>query len=82
MTQAPRDNGISRVLACDGDYRVEHLLEEATLVWSDGSVFVGDHYGDPSCALINEAAGGCVSGGEGLVICRFEPGFPSGVDDP
>jgi hypothetical protein len=66
------------VLAADGEYRIEHFYENVALVWRGGSADIGDHYGDPTCAVINSSAGWCVTGGEGLVICHFEGGLPRG----
>lgn len=54
-----------------GDYIIECHYETSLLSWSDGNLDIGDHYGDPSCALINAANGWCLTGGEGLVICLF-----------
>ncbi len=66
------------VLATEGEYRIEHFYEQASLAWRGGSVDIGEHYGDPICAVINPQAGWCATGGEGLVICHFEGGLPRG----
>src|SRR5437763_17210482 len=71
--------GVARpVLAVEGERRIEHAYETATLAWNGGSIAIGDHYGDPDCAVINVEGGWCVTGGEGLVVCHFEGGLPAG----
>lgn len=72
----PEDNN---VLCSDGDYTITHSHEDAFLIWPADRLVVGDHYGNPTCAIINLSDNWCLTGGEGLVICRFEDGFPSGA---
>lgn len=74
----PEADAVRQVLAVDGEYKIEHLFENARLVWSGGSIDIGDHYGDPDCGLINANTGWCATGGEGLVIYHFEGGLPKG----
>jgi hypothetical protein len=55
----------------DGDYVIEHHYENCYFSWPGGGLDLGDHYGDPTCGLINASEGWCLSGGEGLVISLF-----------
>jgi hypothetical protein len=65
-----------------GDYRMVQIFDMAQLTWPGGEMIVGDHfYADPQCAVIDEARGWCVSGGQGLEICLFEDGLPRGAAD-
>ena len=66
-----------KILCSDGEYVVEHEYEQAWLRWPGGSHPVGDHYGDPTCAVMSALEGWCVTGGEGLVITLFEAGLPA-----
>jgi len=66
------------ILYRDGDYVIEHSDEDAWLSWPGGRIHVGAFYGDPSCAVINARDGWCAAGGDGLVICLFEGGMPTG----
>jgi hypothetical protein len=72
--------GVSmRTTLCrDGDYVIEHEYEQTYLRWPGGAYPLGDHYGDPTCAVTNAVDGWCVTGGEGLVITLFEDGLPAG----
>src|SRR3712207_1504985 len=53
------------------DYVLEHHYENASLSWPGGGLHIGDHYGDPTCGVINASDGWCLTGGEGLIICLF-----------
>jgi hypothetical protein len=58
-----------RELARSRNYAVLHEYEEAFLETSDGRrVSLGSFYGDPECALIDEAERWCVVAGCGLVV--------------
>jgi hypothetical protein len=59
-------------------YVIEHEYELAYLRWSGGTYPLGEHYGDPMCAVMNTPDGWCVTGGQGLVITIFEDGLPEG----
>ena len=67
-----------RRLATAGNHEVWHAFERAYLSWPGGELFIADHYGDPTCAVIDVAGGWCMTGGEGLVLCRFDAGLPVG----
>jgi hypothetical protein len=73
---------VRRILAEDGDYRIWHEYEHATLEWPGGALPIGDHYGDPTCALISSAGGWCLTAGEGLIVCLFDGGLPRGSASP
>ena len=75
----PEADAVRPVLAVDGECRIKHVFEDAKLVWSGGSIEIGDHYGDPNCGLVNTCVGWCATGGEGLVICHFDGGLPKGT---
>ena len=66
------------ILCSVDDYTISRHHEDTILTWPDGRISVGDHYGDPTCAVINPSNNWCLSGGEGLVICCFEGGMPCG----
>jgi len=71
-----------RLLCRDGDHAVAEHFEEAVLLWPDGRFIMGDFYGHPSCAIINHKGSWCLAGGEGLIVCFFEDGLPSGPSSP
>jgi hypothetical protein len=77
MNQNPSSDAQWSVLASHGAYRIERLYETARLAWADGDIIIGDHYGDPTSAVLSVCGGWCVTGGEGLVICRFASRLPS-----
>jgi hypothetical protein len=54
-----------------GGYVIVHEYETAWLCWQGGKLLIGDHYGDPSCALIDPDGAWCLTAGEGLVVCLF-----------
>ena len=60
-------------LCRQGGYVIEHEYETAWLRWQGGKLLIGDHYGDPSCALIDPAGAWCLTAGEGVIVCRFSP---------
>ena len=62
-----------RELCRQGDYRIEHEYEAAWLAWPGGRLPIGEHYGDPTCALIDPDGAWCLTAGEGVIICRFTP---------
>jgi hypothetical protein len=73
----------SECLDRDGDYSIVDRFDMAFLVWPDGELIVGDHcHCDPTCAVVNQIGGWCVSGGQGLDIRLFEDGLPQGPDTP
>ncbi len=67
---------MKKTLCSQGDYTIDHEYEATYLRWPGGHYPVGEHYGEPTCAVINEIDGWCVTGGEGLVVTAFEQGFP------
>jgi hypothetical protein len=71
---------MKRILCSEAEYTIEHEYEQAYLRWPGGTCPLGDHYGDPTCAVMNATDGWCVTGGEGLVITLFHGGFPVGSD--
>lgn len=62
-----------RELCRQGGYLIEHEYETAWLRWQGGKLVIGDHYGDPTCALIDPAGAWCLTAGEGVIVCRFSP---------
>ena len=62
-----------RELCRQGGYVIEHEYETAWLRWQGGRLLIGDHYGDPTCALIDPAGAWCLTAGEGVIVCRFSP---------
>lgn len=66
--------------ATPSGFRIRHDFEDAWLEWPGGRLPLGDHYGDPTCALLNPDEGWCVVGGEGLVI--HDVGAPFTVAAP
>jgi hypothetical protein len=73
------------ILCWEGIYTVQHFSEDTYLVWKEGAsdlevgrIELADHYGDPTCAVINSLNGWCATGGEGLAVSSFKGGFPSG----
>lgn len=61
-------------------FRINHDFEYAILEWPSGSLALGDHYGDPTCALVCPEHGWCVVGGEGIVVFDFGGSFS--LDNP
>ena len=69
------------ILASGADgFQIWHDYEYALLHWEGGSLPLGDHYGDPACALLSPDHGWCVIGGEGIVV--FDFGGPFSRNDP
>jgi hypothetical protein len=75
---------ITPCLLVEDKYTVEHFSEDTWLLWKEdasglegGRIELADHYGDPTCAVINSINGWCATGGEGLVVSIFNDGFPS-----
>ena len=62
-----------RELCRQGDYRIEHEYEAAWLAWPGGRLAIGEHYGDPTCALIDPDVAWCLTAGEGVIVCLFSP---------
>lgn len=52
-------------------YRVTHEYEQTFVEWPGGELEIGNHYGDPVCAVLDAEAGLCVIGGEGLCVTKF-----------
>jgi hypothetical protein len=65
-----------KTLRREGAYSIRCSHERAFLCWAGGGLDIGDHYGDPKCAVMDVAQGWCVTGGEGLEIRIFDKGFP------
>ena len=59
------------ILAAAAGFRIRYDYEDAVLEWPGGRLALGDHYGDPACALLDLDQGWCVVGGEGLVVHDF-----------
>jgi hypothetical protein len=71
---------VKKILFSEGEYIIAHEYEQAYLRWPGGTYPLGDHYGDPTCAVMSILEGWCVTGGEGLVITWFEAGLPAAGD--
>lgn len=61
------------LIAQKEDISLSHEYEEVYLDWSLGRLILGDHYGDPLCALIGADQSWCAVGGEGLEVVHFDP---------
>ena len=63
-------------LARSAAFIVQHEYEHARVTAADGRhASLGEFYGDPAVALIDDHEQWCAVAGEGLVICRLEQGF-------
>jgi len=61
-------------LCRQGGYAIAHEYETAWLNWPCGNLPIGDHHGDPTCALIDPEGAWCLTAGEGVIVCLFRRG--------
>jgi hypothetical protein len=70
MSSAPR------LLAASAHYRISASYESVELTGSDGlAVVIGDFYGDPEVAIIDENERWVAMGGSGLIVYFLDPPF-------
>lgn len=77
LSKLASDSTHFRVLAETGTFCVGHEFEYAYLIdkRKKQEIFLGDFYGDPSCAVISINNDWCAVGGEHLVVWIKEKGI-------
>ena len=76
VSQQFDETGNFGILCVEGQYSIAFGHEDVFLDWQGGGLDIGDHYGQATAAVMDVSHGWCATGGEGLLICRFERGFP------
>ena len=60
---------------------VDLVIKKHSLFQSAANVYLGDFYGDPTCALISKAEKYVVIGGNGLIIYQLRPPYAAYESD-